>query len=58
MTERVVWHVVKEYAGKLNLDRLALAPHDLRRSCGVTVKPADEMPVQGRFEPAVSTLRT
>ena len=31
MTERVVWHVVKEYAAKLNLTRLA--PHDLRRSC-------------------------
>jgi site-specific recombinase XerD len=31
MTERVVWHVVKEYAAKLNLVRLA--PHDLRRSC-------------------------
>jgi site-specific recombinase XerD len=31
MTERVVWHVVKEYAVKLNLIRLA--PHDLRRSC-------------------------
>ena len=31
MTESVVWHVVKEYAGKLNLERLA--PHDLRRSC-------------------------
>ena len=31
MSERVVWHVVKKYASKLNLDRLA--PHDLRRSC-------------------------
>ena len=31
MTERVVWHVVKEYAAKLNLANLA--PHDLRRSC-------------------------
>jgi site-specific recombinase XerD len=31
MTERVVWHVVKEYAAKLNLTRLA--PHALRRSC-------------------------
>ena len=31
MTERVVWHVVKQYAAKLNLARLA--PHDLRRSC-------------------------
>jgi len=31
MTQRVVWHVVKEYAAKLNLAKLA--PHDLRRSC-------------------------
>jgi site-specific recombinase XerD len=31
MTERVVWHVVKEYAAKLNLPNVA--PHDLRRSC-------------------------
>jgi site-specific recombinase XerD len=29
--ERVVWHVVKEYAAKLNVPNLA--PHDLRRSC-------------------------
>jgi len=27
----VVWHVVKQYAKKLGLARLA--PHDLRRSC-------------------------
>ena len=31
ITERAVWHVVKEYADKLNLAKLA--PHDLRRSC-------------------------
>ncbi len=31
ITERVVWHVVKEYAAKLTLTKLAL--HDLRRSC-------------------------
>ena len=31
MTDRVVWHVVKDYAAKLGLPRLA--PHDLRRSC-------------------------
>jgi site-specific recombinase XerD len=31
MTERVVWHVVKQYAAKLGLARVA--PHDLRRSC-------------------------
>jgi site-specific recombinase XerD len=31
MTERVVWHVVKQYAAKVNLARIA--PHDRRRSC-------------------------
>jgi site-specific recombinase XerD len=31
MTEKVVWHVVKRYAGMLGLTKLA--PHDLRRSC-------------------------
>jgi site-specific recombinase XerD len=31
MTEKVVWHVVKAYAKKLELPKLA--PHDLRRSC-------------------------
>lgn len=31
VTERVVWHVVKDYAKKLGFPRLA--PHDLRRSC-------------------------
>ena len=31
MTEKVVWHVVKTYAKKLEIPKLA--PHDLRRSC-------------------------
>jgi integrase len=31
MTEKVVWHVVKQYAGILGVSKLA--PHDLRRSC-------------------------
>jgi site-specific recombinase XerD len=31
VTERVVWHVVKQYATKLGFT--GLAPHDLRRSC-------------------------
>ena len=31
MTDRVVWHVVKDYAAKLGMYQLA--PHDLRRSC-------------------------
>jgi site-specific recombinase XerD len=31
ITEKVVWHVVKEYANRLGVSKLA--PHDLRRSC-------------------------
>ena len=31
MTEKVVWHVVKQYAAELGVSKLA--PHDLRRSC-------------------------
>ena len=31
MTEKVVWHVIKEFAAKLGVPKLA--PHDLRRSC-------------------------
>jgi hypothetical protein len=31
MTEKVVWHVVKMHAKKLEMPKLA--PHDLRRSC-------------------------
>src|SRR6266404_1217782 len=30
ITEKVVWHDVKEYAGRLGISKLA--PHDLRRS--------------------------
>src|SRR5215468_6347691 len=33
ITEKVVWHVVKEYAEKLGISKLA--PHDLRRSCAL-----------------------
>ena len=31
MTEKVVWNIVKSYAAKLDIPKLA--PHDLRRSC-------------------------
>jgi len=31
MTEKVVWNIVKSYAARLDIPRLA--PHDLRRSC-------------------------
>ena len=31
MTEKVVWHVVREFTAKAAIERLA--PHDLRRTC-------------------------
>jgi site-specific recombinase XerD len=31
MTEKVVWHVVRQFAAKSAIDKLA--PHDLRRTC-------------------------
>jgi len=31
MTEKAVWHVVREYAPRAGIDKLA--PHDLRRTC-------------------------
>ncbi len=31
MTAKVVWHVVKQYAERMGISKLA--PHDLRRSC-------------------------
>jgi len=31
LTEKAVWHVVREYAHKAGIERLA--PHDLRRTC-------------------------
>ena len=31
LTDKAVWHVVKEFAGKTGIAKLA--PHDLRRTC-------------------------
>ena len=31
LTEKAVWHVVREYARKAEIEKLA--PHDLRRTC-------------------------
>jgi integrase len=31
LTEKAVWHAVREYASKAGIERLA--PHDLRRTC-------------------------
>jgi len=37
MTEKVVWHVVREYAKKAGIDKLA--PHDLRRYAACRIMP-------------------
>jgi site-specific recombinase XerD len=47
MTDRVVWHVVKQYAAKLGLPRIA--PHDLRRSCARLCHAAGEEMEQIQF---------
>jgi len=31
LTDKVIWHIVKEFAKKVGIDKLA--PHGLRRSC-------------------------
>ena len=40
LTEKAVWHVVREYAAKAAIDKLA--PHDLRSyaACGMSAAPA------------------
>ena len=40
MTERLVWHVVKQYAGELSFR--AVAPHDLRRYAECRIMPNPE----------------
>jgi site-specific recombinase XerD len=37
LTEKAVWHVVREYAAKAGIDRLA--PHDLRRYAESRIMP-------------------
>jgi site-specific recombinase XerD len=36
VTEKLVWHVVKEFAVKIGVSKLA--PHDLRRRCNFTTR--------------------
>jgi integrase len=38
VTEKLVWHVVKEFAAKIGV--ASLAPHDLRRTCGCLCRAA------------------
>jgi len=47
MTEKVVWHVVKENGAKLGLSKVA--PHDLRRSCARLYHAAGGEPEQIQF---------
>jgi hypothetical protein len=37
MTEKVVWHVVREFAAKASIEKLA--PHDLRRYAESRIMP-------------------
>jgi integrase len=41
MTEKVVWHAVKQYAGKVGI--LRLAPHDLRSWARLCHRAGDEL---------------
>jgi Phage integrase family len=47
MTEKVVWYVVKQYAGQVGI--VKLAPHDLRRSCARLCHSAGEELEQIKF---------
>jgi len=38
LTEKAVWHVVREYAAKSNIDKLA--PHDLRSYAESRIMPS------------------
>ncbi|PYT91310.1 MAG: hypothetical protein DMG36_18750 [Acidobacteria bacterium] len=56
MTERVVWHVVKQAAGKVGI--LKLAPHDLRRSCARLCHRAGGELEQIQFLPGYVSVHT
>ena len=47
MTEKVVRHIVKRYAVKLGIEKVA--PHDLRRSCARLCHPAGDELEQIQF---------
>lgn len=53
VTEKAVWHVVKEFAAKIGVTKLA--PHDLRRSCALPRRRrrtgADSIPSWSRLDP-------
>jgi integrase len=55
MTEKVVWHVVKQYAGKVGI--LKLAPHDLR-SCARLCHSAGGELEQIQFLPSHVSVQT
>jgi hypothetical protein len=60
VTEKLVWHVVKEFAAKIGISKLA--PHDLRRSCARLCRSrwrrvgADSGPAWPRFRADHRTL--
>ena len=60
VTEKAVWHVVKEFAARIGVTKLA--PHDLRRSCARLCRAAgrrtgaDSIPSWSRLGPDHRTL--
>ena len=56
ITDRVDWHVVKDYASMLGLPQLA--PHDLRRSCACLCQVAGGELEQIQFLPGHVSVQT
>ena len=56
VTEKLVWHVVKEFAAKIGVSKLA--PHDLRRSCARLCRSAGGELEQIQFLPGHVSVQT
>jgi site-specific recombinase XerD len=56
VTEKLSWHVVKEFAAKIGVRKLA--PHDLRRSCARLCRAAGGELEQIQFLPGHVSLQT
>jgi site-specific recombinase XerD len=55
VTEKLVWHVVKEFAAKIGVSKLA--PHDLRRTCARLCRAAGGELEQIQFLPGTSRYK-
>jgi integrase len=52
VTEKLVWHIVKEFSNRIGNDRLA--PHDLRRTCARLCRPLEGNWSRFSFSSAIS----